>query len=320
MPLLSRELLNRVSFLGRHKKPLIYGGIIVFAFAALLSGGFFVYRQHHKQAKQSTSAVQTLPKGWVLKYFAVTGENDPKVGGPQGDPDGDLLSNYLEYMYHTNPTKEDTDKDGEIDGFEVAFGRNPTGPGDMVLTAEAKNYVKDYIANDQRLADFSEKKISEQVLGMLQPEKAVALDAPDDKELVVTNTNDVPAFEKYYDATNGLTSTTDWESQDITDRLPDGMTAEEIDGYIGKLSAVEKVLKQTPVPSQIINIHKLKIAQVRAGIRMFELVRDEYKQGYDNQRFWHDVFYQYSAAETANQLELAAWQELGLKLKDVGGI
>lgn len=46
------------------------------------------------------------------------------------DPDKDLISNYLEYAYGTNPNKADTDGDGYTDKQEIDFGFDPDYPGD----------------------------------------------------------------------------------------------------------------------------------------------------------------------------------------------
>lgn len=60
-----------------------------------------------------------LPDLWEQIYFGRTGVN------PGADPDGDGLSNFQEYQYHTSPTKEDTDNDGLPDAWEIAHGLDP---------------------------------------------------------------------------------------------------------------------------------------------------------------------------------------------------
>ncbi len=47
---------------------------------------------------------------------------------PNGDPDGDSLTNSQEIALGTDPLNIDTDGDGYPDGLEVAFGSNPLNP------------------------------------------------------------------------------------------------------------------------------------------------------------------------------------------------
>src|SRR3989338_6044643 len=100
-----------------------------------------------------------------------------------------MSSNYLEYMYGTDPTKEDTDNDGEIDSFEVAFGRNPNGEGMLALGASQKDLIKDYIASSEKLSDFTEEKVLGEIQEMFNPDQQVALDLPQDREIILTKQN-----------------------------------------------------------------------------------------------------------------------------------
>ncbi len=63
-----------------------------------------------------------LPDEWERKHFGDLSQ------GPDGDFDGDGLTNLEEYQHGTNPTKKDTDGDGWSDGKEVALGTDPTDP------------------------------------------------------------------------------------------------------------------------------------------------------------------------------------------------
>lgn len=325
MTLIPREFYSRISLVSRFKKSklVIPAGIFFVVLAA--GAGIYFYSQKSEPKTSKVAAEQktrSLPQEWLVKYFLTEDENAPHVGGPDGDPDGDILTNHQEYLYGTNPTMEDTDDDGDIDSYEVAFGNNPNGTGELAIPQPAKDYIKDYIKNNEKFSDITEDNILAEVKSLFMPDQQVVMDFPEDKEIITINKNDVPAFEKYYDDTVGLVIATPQEAADIELRLTEGMTAEEIDRYIEKLEAAIKILKATPVPSQIVNIHRLKIAGLRAGVRMFEMVRDDYRPAEDiaNEQFWPDLFYQITIIQTADAMEIEAWRELGLKLKDVGGL
>jgi hypothetical protein len=69
-----------------------------------------------------------LPDGWERKYSL-----NPLLGtgldGPNGDRDGDSLSNKNEYENNTNPTKADTDGDGLLDRWELDNKLDPRNNG-----------------------------------------------------------------------------------------------------------------------------------------------------------------------------------------------
>ncbi|HLM83737.1 MAG TPA: sortase [Candidatus Bathyarchaeia archaeon] len=53
-----------------------------------------------------------------------------------GDPDGDKLPNYLEYVHGTDPKKTDSDGDGFNDRQEITNGYDPAAPGDARPTVQ----------------------------------------------------------------------------------------------------------------------------------------------------------------------------------------
>lgn len=292
---------------------------------AVSAAGFHFYQKNGQGKGQPTKVagaqtVGVLPKEWLLKYFGTDDVNDAKIGGVDGDPDGDILTNQQEYLFGTDPTKADTDGDGVIDGEEVAFGSNPNGAGDMQLTDEVKNYAKQVIATDKTYENYSEEKITQQVEKVLQPDREVVLDLPADAELTVTQENSKDAFEAYYNQIIGINSGEQSELQDIQDRLFSDMTSDEIDSYTKKLQITEDLVKKIPVPSELLEAHKLRIAGIRSGVRLLELVRNNYHPEAFDQQFWSDVFYQGLIAQEANLLELNEWGKVLTKLKDMGGI
>src|SRR3989344_3738576 len=267
------ELLTSDFLHNRNKQHRYKGVVLPVAVFLLVAGtaaaGFYLYGKDKNNKQSEVAGAQasgTLSKDWLMKYFANDNENDPSIGGPYGDPDNDVVTNLQEYLFGSNPTIEDTDGDGEIDSFEVAFGRNPNGPGDLQINDTTKDYVRQYLAGREEYADFTEDKIKEQVEQMFKPDRAVVLDLPPDKELEIINQNDVAAFEKYFEETKGLSSADDTDLQNIQQRLFSDMTAEELDAYIAKLAVTIEVLKQTPVPSELLTIHKMKIAGLKSGV------------------------------------------------------
>ena len=300
------------------RKFIIPTGIVLAAAVASVGIYLVAKRPAHSTVAAADSSYE-LPTQWVLKYFKTGDVNDPRVGGAQGDPDDDVLTNLQEYLYGTDPTRADTDGDGDIDSYEVAFGQNPNGENTLTPTAQAQDYYKQIIEGSQEYSQFSEANIAAEVKDVLKPDQAVVLDFPDDRELLITKDNTPAGFEKYFEEVKGLMATSEQDFQNIEGRLFDGMSDTEIDTYIAKLQATETVLKKIPVPSEIADIQRLQIAGGRAGVKMFELVRDRYNADTEDPQFWSELFQKMVAIETAGSLETKAWNDLGEHLKDTGG-
>lgn len=307
--------------------------VILLAVVVAGAAGFYFYQKHQSNpaptakastsqvagAQATTAAAQQLPQDWVLKYFHTANENDPKVGGAAGDPDHDFLSNYQEYIYGTDPTKADTDGDGSVDGAEVALGRSPLGSGDLVLTNQETNYLQDLVNSNQDYAKFSQDNIQKQLTQTFQPDRAVVMDFPQDSEIVIINQNDQAALESYYNSMKALTVVDPSDLVKMQNGLL-GLSQDDLNNYITKLQITVSLLEKVPVPSGVVNIQKLKIAELRAGIRMFELVRDEYQNGTPAPTFWSDLFYQTVIAQNSAALQVVGWQQVGQLLRDKGGI
>lgn len=318
---LTSDLLDRRRFFDRTRKFLLPAVIFFVAGGSLAAAFYFSGKKDAAQPSGQVAGAETqvLPPQWLLKYFGTAAENDPKVGGALGDPDEDLLTNHKEYLFGTNPTVADTDGDGTLDSFEVAFGQNPNGPGELSFVDSDQERVREFLATSQEYQEFSEENILEKFQDFFQPDRAIIMDFPADVELLVINQNDVSAFEKYFNETEAILAADQAELERVTDGLF-AMSDSELDFYVQKLHTTIDLLEKTPVPSELLNIHRLKIAGSRAGLRMFELVRDSYVPGEANDQFWSDFFYQTVIVQNANALEFLAWKEIGEVLKDTGGI
>ena len=77
------------------------------------------------------------------------------INGTLGDPDLDMLLNYEEFFYGTDPLKSDTDYKGESDGSEVLHGRNPLDPIDDGVMKFP--HVRVHPGNNHTLLMFSNK-------------------------------------------------------------------------------------------------------------------------------------------------------------------
>ncbi len=70
--------------------------------------------------------------------FETTHGLQPASPDAHGDADGEGLSNLDEYLNGTNPNLADTDRDGDLDAYEIAAGRDPvesTGTSPTTPTA-----------------------------------------------------------------------------------------------------------------------------------------------------------------------------------------
>lgn len=295
--------------------------------AGLISGSFYILQFKSlgpfAQKPQSEGVVAgavceetgQLSKEWLLKYFSTENECDTAVGGAEGDPDKDALRNVYEQVFDTDPTNQDTDGDGQFDGIELAFYHNPKGEGYIQMqTAPLDNMIESL---GPEYEQFTEVNIQKKVEEFLDPAREIALDFPNDNELVIVGENSRSSFEKYYEDTKQIKVSEEADLALVQGELFN-LSEDQLNELINKLQAKTKILMQTPVPSDIMDLHKLRIASYRAGIRMFELIRDSYNPDINDQQFWSDLFYQIVAVKQASTLELFAWKQMYDSLREKG--
>lgn len=95
------------------------GGVLI------LAAAFFWLASLPDSSRQAVNSKPGIPAYWLSEYFNTADINASAVGGLNGDPDHDGLTNYQEYVFRTHPLIADTDDDGVNDGQEVASGADP---------------------------------------------------------------------------------------------------------------------------------------------------------------------------------------------------
>ena len=87
--------------------------------------------EHGTDPTNQDTDLDDLPDGWEVEYdldATDDGSIDPD-NGPNGDPDGDGLTNEEEFGLGTNPIEADTDEDGLADGAEIeTYTTDPSDP------------------------------------------------------------------------------------------------------------------------------------------------------------------------------------------------
>lgn len=272
MSSLTDGILKHRGIFSRYKRFVLPAAIILVVLAGTVAVGFYLFEKSEKNNLSNEAQAQsTLPASWLIKYFGTDNENDPRIGGVDADPDGDVLTNWQEFYFNTDPTNPDTDNDGQWDGAEVAFNSNPTGEGELYNTDYARS-VADRFIEQYRLDELKEENIKSQVLGILNPLDSEKIEIPflDAKLLNLTTDISNQAVEKYLtelrtvggDLGGGndllLKAIENPQSVDLTILL--GQTYETIDR-----------LRNTQVPIPFLNFHQLHIAALSAAARILEI-------------------------------------------------
>lgn len=310
MPDLTIDLLASRKKTGR-KKFFVRSSRIFLVLGAAIALGFFFSRDWSSETPKpevaGTEKASRIPKDWLLRYG---------VSGDADDPDGDVLTNLQEYLFGTDPTKPDSDGDGESDGWEVVFGRNPEGEGEIDVVQAQDRYLESLGGDYQK---FTYANIEQGVNNFFDIDREVVLEVPDDKELQLNSDNTQAGVEKYFAETKELGAWDELELQHLQQNMFSFSDA-ELEQYIAKINSIISLLKAVAVPSAMADVHKLRIAGLRATSHILESLRDNYIAGESNNQFWKDFFYHAVAAQQAVAGEVIVWRDVFDTLKEKGGL
>lgn len=255
-------------------KAFAYAGIILFVIAGSAAGGYFLYQKYQKPGDSASASAQAnsgkLPHEWLVKYFGTDDENNARVGGPDGDPDEDILTNEQEFFFGTDPIDPDSDADGQYDGAEVAFNSNPLGEGELYSTDAVKKLVSQYLES-QDLQEFKKENIEQQVLGILNPPDPanVQIVLPDEKTLKVIDDNSTTAVEKYLEKANAAVQDLGISEEEIVNSFDNPLASNQ--QLVAVVYETVNKLRNIPVPRAMAYFHQLHIAGLFASANVLEI-------------------------------------------------
>ncbi len=259
----------------RYKKFVLPVGIFLVV-AGITAAGFYLYEKSESKNSPAvagaTEAVSgLLPREWLLKYFGTEDENDPRVGGLDGDLDEDILTNEQEFFFGTDPTNPDTDGDGQYDGAEVAVNSNPLGEGELYSTEYAKQTVENFLETND-LQEFKKENIEKQVLAILNPPNLadVEINLPDPKTLKIINDSSSGAVDRYLQQANDAVRDLGLPDDLILQGLDNPEAANNLVNPALTYQAVNN-LRQFPVPKELLYFHQLHIAALFAAANIMEI-------------------------------------------------
>ncbi len=277
--------------------------VILLLLVGISIGGCLVLESGFSTASISQQLSQILEKdGQSVKGC------QPNPNDKNKDSDNDGLMDWQEAVYKTDACKPDTDKDGYLDGEEVASGYDPTrsAPGDELEGAQERGLPKN-------LTQAMAKNISQQMIegkmgnissvlnpSSIETSNQVVNDAikqtitsalnefslPDisDNEIIISPDNSQIAIENY--AREIVQIISKWEEKVSLDQSQSQMEAEifleaiqtrnfgKIDKYIESYNGIAENLKQIPVPSDLKDIHKKQIGIFKVTSNIYKAIRE----------------------------------------------
>jgi hypothetical protein len=196
--------------------------------------------------------------------------DDPSVGGLKGDPDEDLLLNFQEFYFNTDPTNPDTDGDGQYDGVEVAVNSNPNGEGKLFLSDRERAFAEEFVQSNQ-LDELTEESITQTLGALLTSASFDEVEVPmiDMEFLNVSSDNSSAAALKYAAESKSISSGLGHLSLNMSPLLED-LDKQEMQITIGKFYETMDKMRELSVPTPFVTLHQLQLAAIGATAKMLE--------------------------------------------------
>jgi LPXTG-site transpeptidase (sortase) family protein len=143
---------SRSSFRGLVVYPAIFLAAFVFFYVILNFSSVFAQINGlfiKPQSQQILGGQSAEYYKWISQYFYAVG--DPNLLAPTADIDHDGLTNYDEFIMHTNPIVADSSGNGMLDGVKVLNSINPWGDGPMTKQQREWASKLDLIAINDRI-------------------------------------------------------------------------------------------------------------------------------------------------------------------------
>ena len=283
---------------------------VLFLVAAVVVAGFLLYPESDQTGTDLELSFDPerslIPESWVKSNFGTNDIDDVSVGGNFGDPDGDKLNNYQEYLYGTDPNNPDTDGDLYFDGTEVAYGSNPLGAGGARTGADIGQNLRK-IGLDVTIGEV-EKEFGPYLNLERDPYITdITLD-----QLNISQDNSQAAAEQYnlsFQEISAYTNSNDVGA--LSETLFLGISRQEADFFVENQAKVVNDLKALPVPSELAQIHLtyLKLYDGLLGMGKFVQDKLENKESFEEGNFYPELQYMVPLDRDLAQLRIEAFEK-----------
>lgn len=263
--------------------PKILQTIVIVIFIVVMTISFSNYQDNKPDSKISNDSNREL---------LVSVDNE-KISG---DSDGDLLQDWEEVLWKTDPNNPDTDGDGTKDGVEISLQRDPNvaGPDDQIIsdispgrglmnkssiqgnsftTEIGIDIFKEVLSNSQNSNNPINADGIMQNLENKANENLVVKDLYTKSDLLIQNKNSDEVLKKYFENISGII---------VEETLKVGQLENPTDEVVGdKMLSIYKNIHQRlsaiPIPEIVSDIHLDYINSLSRSVYYYEIILDEEK-------------------------------------------